>query len=281
MSAFSEVGMKDFVKVYQNFLRADNPDNPTKKSYRDLTSEDFKKFSTQDLDFMRAVIFDDQYKYIDQILPKSMDRADFARNILRELARRGEIKDTFLRGFPQFPNFGTSRITVTREPFGAESPLPKEVTELAAVIAIRDASVDVVLNNAGGWGLKDDVMDKLGKKIKGVKPIETDAEAYDLGYTAGAMPEFKRNDALNMRLVAARTVAEIQKDYCPVVDNLFKEGRAYDNRDSFAFGFMQARVDGRTNFEPTTDRYGLTEGCPKTPKLANDNREQKGKTAVR
>lgn len=259
---------EEIVGKYKLFYSKENPENPTGKSYLDWTSRDLKNMGTRDFDLIRGILADEQYNYIDQILPREMSRAEFMRAILRESARRGIAKDRYYDAFPTAPNLKTQQVTLTRAAYGTAQSLPTEVTELAAVIAIRDASIDMAANNAPAFRLANDLAAKIGKKNDTELGIDTDAAAYDFGYTVGSMPQFKRGDALHIQINSPLNPDQLQERYCPVINNLFQTGRAYENRDAMALGFMQGRIDGRSGFEPTTDRVGLFADCPKIGRAA-------------
>jgi hypothetical protein len=262
MSALSNNDKIQLVNGYRLVYSATNPQNPTGKSYLDFTSQDIAKLDSGELLGIRRLIRAEQYDVIDQILPRNMSRSEFGRAILRESARRGEITRDYAEVFRDVPNYSTMKVNVTRQAFGAADSIPQRVTELAAVIAIRDAGIEMAVNNAPQFNLKPDIAAALGKKTTDGVLIDTDVKAYDFGYMTGAMPQFNKGDALHIRLQAAKSPEELQQAYCPVIANLFEEGRAYNNRDSFALGFMQARIDGRSNFQPSNDRVGLFADCP-------------------
>jgi hypothetical protein len=54
---------------------------------------------------------------------------------------------------------------------------------------------------------------------------------------------------------------QLREHYGSVINKLFESDRSYSNKDSFALGFMQARIDGRSNFQPTNDKVGLFADC--------------------
>jgi hypothetical protein len=272
--------VKEWAQTFPRFYSTSKSENHTQKNLKDWTSNDLKKVESRDLDVIRQVMESEHYKYIDPILPNSMNRAEFARAVLRESARRGEIAGMYLHGFGEIKGFDTQRIVVTRTAFGTANALPEKVVELAGVIAIRDAGINMITTDVGGIALQDDVSRELGRpsSTQG-KPIETDAQAFDFGYTVGAMPQFKKDDALHVRVNLA-SAQETQAKYCPDMKKLFQEGRAHNNSTAVVLGFMQARIDAKQQFESGSDRIGLFAECPSTPKANKANVDQR-KTATR
>jgi hypothetical protein len=274
MTSFSENFMKDFSLVYKQLFTANNPENSTKKSYTQWTSKDIENLSSDNLSLIRKVFAAENYSYTDGLLPDNMSRAEFYRSLLRASAKRGDLRKDYYGSEPETSPMN-QKITVARESFGQKATQKSTVTEEAGIIALRDKSIDIVLGNYPA-SIKNDVKQKLNKSKEpiGLMGLETDVDVYGFGYLVGSLPQFKRDDGLNIRLTVERTPEEIQRDYCPVIDKIFQPGNAYNNRDTLVLGFMQARIDGRNNFEAKSDRIGLFAECPSTPKV---NRNQASK----
>jgi hypothetical protein len=254
---------RSMVRKFIDFYSASTPTNPTRKSVKDWSSEDLKFISDADVTLIRTLLTQERYDISDAMTPSSMSRADFLRAVLRESAQRGIADDNWLVGTTPSRS---RQITVSRAPIGLENPVPQQVRELASVVAIRDAAEDILVNNANAFRFKPEVASALGYKPQDFFRIINDAKAYDFGYTVGSMNEYRQDNGLRIRATSPLPPQEVQARYCAPTNLIFEPGRALDNRDSFLAGFLQARVDSRTNFEPVNDHIGLFAECPPAPK---------------
>lgn len=278
MATISDKTMREYIADYKIFYQAREPKNLTRKSYPNFSADDFRIFSIEELEILRIMNGEEQYQYIDQILPKSMSRGDFSRGILRELARRGQVEKIYLDSFQTSPGFDTAQVTVSRAPYvhkvsaaqqAAAPEIPQQVRALAIAVAIRDASEEIVENNHPDFRIGADLAKMFGRKNPSTLSIGTDALAYDLGYTAGSMPALGPASPLGIKLEAGQPLAQIQPVYCKETDLIFQEAaRAMGNADAWTYGFMQGRIDGRSGFAPTSDNMGLTTACPRTQRAA-------------
>lgn len=249
---------------------------------------------------MRGLMADERYHLTDKLIPTGMNRAEFARALLRESARRGDLAKE-LQLFPTGDAQKQSQpITVERAPFGVKDAVPEKVTAPIGIVVIRDSAVDMLVNNPKGIRVTDETMRALGMSKPIVGFIDNDADAYDFGYSVGSMPEFRKNDGLRIgfrmeptpaqtaelnkvaaSMMAKKTDAEIeamrgeiqavitkmsqnynQDNYCKSTELLFQEGRFHDNRTAMALGMAQGRVDIAKNFDASSDRIGLFGDCP-------------------
>lgn len=291
---------KEWVDAIAFSLSANANVNPPRKSYKNYTSSDLMSLDTATLSTMRNLFTDEKYTYTDKLLPDGMNRAEYTRAILRELARRGEVADKYI-GFPtNNPAIQTKSISVVRTAPGVAGAKPEMVTEQINTLVIHDAAVDMILQSPEGLRLSADVVKAIGLDGGRLYPLKNDAEAYDFGYAVGSMPRFRQNDALKIglkidptpaqvelirsavdRMTKGKTDAEVeamrsevqqvvttmsnqfnQNNYCTSTDLLFKEGRAHDNRTAMLLGMAQARIDARSDFKPTSDHIGLFGDCP-------------------
>lgn len=261
---YTPAEMHKRVEQYKQFFSAANAKNSTQKSYKDLTSADLEKLDFRDLDSMRYMFADEKYSMTDQLLPAGLSRGDFYRDIMREYARRGIAKDMYVRHLLPQAEQRTQQVQLIRTSFGTGQSKEVLVSAPAGVMAVRDAGVSVLLHDSPLFDVMPDFAAALGLNKDTTLPLLKDVDAYDLGYTVGSMPEFKGDPAKNplyIRVSSPLTPEQLQQEFCPTVENIFKEGRAYHNTDSFKVGFVQARVDGQTNFEPVNEHVGVTAQC--------------------
>lgn len=290
--------ISDAVNAYM--LKYAGKNNPVGKDHIYFTSADLAKVDSEMLRVVRSIINTENYPYIDKLVPKNMDRAEFTRAVLRELARRGEVAypyNTFPTNKPELQN---TQITVERFPFYVQDAKAEKVTERVGNIAIHDGFVDIAQNNSAAIRLISDVGSKVGVVGGRAYPIDTDAEAFDFGYTVGAQQAFRQKNGLKLvlfvtptreeteQLIAAeneikkgktpdqiaaiqnqidaatrqKADALVQQKYCRDVATIFEPGNAISNKEAMIRGFTQARVDIRTDFDPANDRIGLYGDCP-------------------
>jgi len=251
--------------AYKNLYQANEPENTTRKSYRDFTSKDLAFLSGNTLAGLRAMFENENWSMVDEIVPTRMDRSQFVRAVLRESARRGQTTRPIERLLDNLAPFNQP-INATRAPFGIPDTAQREVRIAASRIVAYDAAVDVVTRNSESMIVAPDVARALGIRNQPgtatALKMNTDAAAFDLGYTVGALPEFRRDGIIPMVVTVDATPEQIQQRYCPTVQSIFAPGRALQQRDAFAAGFMTARTDARTNFSPDSDAIGITAPCP-------------------
>lgn len=253
--------VKHLVIVFQKFFTPENPHNLTHKYYKDWTSADLKYVGAEDLASFRGLFSDEQYSITDAMLPNNMSREDFYRAVMRESARRNLAKGDYTDYLMKKPGQSEQEVNLIRTAYGIPDPVPQVVREKAGVVAIRDAAVDILQNNTPYFRVQSDLAQAVGLKSGVVLPLHTDVRAYDFGYTAGSIPEFRNQNGMQIVASSPLKPAELQAKYCPVMHQLFEEGRSYDNREAFFLGFFQARVDARSNFEPTSEHVGLFASC--------------------
>jgi hypothetical protein len=216
---------------------------------------------------------DERYDLIDQIKPTTMNREQFSRAILRESARRGIVDNPYERRFSDFPQ---RNITVTR-PLGVSPNPQNQVTASPVILALNDSATNVILNpRTAGFLIEPDVARAIGRPdlaLNGVS-IANDAATYDFGYTVGALPEFRRGQQLEKVLGFVQPPDVVQQAFCPVVGEIFRQdGRTLDQTEAFTAGFIQARIDARTNFQGTDIPVGTTALCPASaPRVTSKDR---------
>lgn len=273
--ASTEEADRNFINAYKGFYRADNPRNVSRKSYRDFRATDIAFLDDSVLSGLRMAFQDENWALIDEVLPRNLDRAEFVRAVLRESARRGNATENIeglLRNLAPF----NQQIRATRIPFGIPDTAEREVRMAAANIVAYDAAVDIVTRNSENMIVAPDVARAVGiRNQPGTATsvrMNTDAAAFDLGYTVGALPEFRRDGVLPVVVTIDATPEQIQERYCPTVQSIFAPGRALQQRDAFAAGFMTARTDARTGFNTDSDPIGITAACPSTRAAAGARR---------
>lgn len=253
------------IEAYKNLYQANEPENPTRKSYRDFTSRDLTFLSANTLSGLRRLFQEENWTLLDEIVPTRMDRAQFVRAVLRESALRGQTTRPIERLLEDLAPFNQP-INATRAPFGIPDTAQRDVRIAASRIVAYDAAVDVVTRNSESMIVAPDVARAVGIRSQPgtatALRMNTDAAAYDLGYTVGALPEFRRDGIIPMVVTVDATPEQIQQRYCPTVQSIFAPGRALQQRDAFAAGFITARTDARTNFSPDSDAIGITAPCP-------------------
>jgi len=293
---FTDEQIEDYVSAYQ--IRYARTNHAIGKSFTDFTSADIAKLDSPRLQALRNMMTLEKFHITDRLLPNNMDRTEFTRSILRELARRSEVAfpfNLFPTGDPALQN---TQATVTRFPFAVDNAQSEQVAQSVGSMVMRDGFVDIMQTNASGIRLSSDVGAPVG--LKGLTyPIATDTEAFTFGYAVGAQPQFQKNDALKLTLTLApnREQSElisaqrdemekrgtpkpeldalerreankfVQSNHCADIAAIFEAGRALNNNEAVARGFIQARVDARSEFSPIVngqpkDRLGIYADCP-------------------
>jgi hypothetical protein len=298
--------ISDMVSGYRFAYARAKEGNPTGKSYTDFTAADIAKLDTPVLTNLRNMMLAEKYNLTDALLPNNMGRAEFTRATLRELARRNQIAPRY-DGFPTFdPKVQSSKISVSRHPFAVDGAVASLATDTVSNIAMRDGLVDIVQNNSNAIRVASDLASKVGLQKPRAINIDTDAEAFDFGYTVGSLPQYKKEDPLKLtfflrptREQSARILAEedaltegkspaqvaamrqaldvankkkaddyVQRDHCQAIADLFEPGNALSNKEAVLRGFLQARVDGRSSFDSSQDAVGIYGECPISNKRA-------------
>jgi hypothetical protein len=266
---------RELIEAYKEFYQTDNPQNPSRKSYRDFRAADIAWLSDSALSGLRSLFRGENWAMIDEIVPSNLSRAEFVRAVLRVSAGRGEATENIEGLLSNLAPFN-QQIRATRVPFGIPDTAAREVRLAAASIVAYDAAVDVVTRNSENMVVAPDVARAVGIRnnpgtVTAVR-INTDAAAFELGYTVGALPEFRRDGVIPMVVTIDATPEQIQQRYCPNVESIFAPGRALQQRDAFAAGFITARTDARTGFETQGDAIGITAACPSTRVAAGARR---------
>lgn len=247
--------------------------NPDGKPISQWLAADFKKFSADDIFIIRAAITDERYDLIDSLKPTAMSRAEFTRTILREAARRGILENFYDERFQNVP---MSDVTVSR-PLQAPANAQRPVTANPVELALHDAAASVVFNpRTAAITIEPDVANAMRRpdlSLFGVS-IVNDAATYDLGYTTGALPQFRRGQTLELGLGFVQGPEQVQQAFCPVTNEIFRQsGRTLDQTEAFSAGFIQARIDARSNFQGTDVATGITAACPSvTPPATRQDR---------
>ncbi len=260
--------IKDFIGNYGSVT----PNNQTGKPYQDWTLIDIRKLPNSTLEQIRNIAAEDDRAKLESITPRSMTGPEFHRAVLAEAARRGEVSSRydievrynqavsqFVRKSIAPAESGKLPVSVT----GEEKPITIKPTD----VAVWDASVAVLVEQLNVFGYKPDVARALGIKdpnygkpaLRGRK-VPTDVEAYDLGYTAGAIPAFDPKNSPagpSISIFVPGAPQEIQSTYCRAVNEIYQSGRAIANSDSFRTGFFQARRDALKDFNLPHVHMGL------------------------
>lgn len=253
-----------------------NSSNEVGKPLSQWTGEDLKKLDSKRVGSFRAVLGDDRWDITDTLIPSSMSRAEFTRAIIREAARRNEAENDAYRTLGGMKP--KNKMTAEREMLSigtSETGVSRNITDEAGVFAIFDAAVQVVAYNQPKFVISSEVLQAMGKKVPSNEVVTfplTDVDQYDLGYTIGAMPEFRPDgEGFDVSFKLDSTPEQVQAAFCPTANKLFENGAGLDPRDAFLTGLMQARIDAKTNFEPNADEIGLFAPCPSSKAGANDN----------
>jgi hypothetical protein len=218
---------------------------------------------------IRAMIQDERYDLVDRIKPTAMSRAEFSRAVLRELARRGELKTLYDRRFSDV----SERVATVQRPLHVPPANQRTQKGDVVTIALSDAATNAVVNplsaKAFRINIENDVAAQIGLPVRADGNLSgidtrTDTAAYDLGYTVGALPQF-RVGAIFEKGISFKEEghAKINYAFCLVVNNIFSmEGRIINQRQVFTVGFMQGRIDTRNNFQSTEYKIGIFDLCP-------------------
>jgi hypothetical protein len=266
---FNQTALEDGARItIARFDLGRTSSNPNGTPISQWTAQDFFKFSDSEISLTRSMFGDERYDLIDQIKPKSMNRVQFGRAILRESARRGILANPYERRFGGIP---TNAVTVIR-PLGV---LPEAQDRVAAAplrLTLHNNATVIIKNpRIAGIQIEPDVAHAMGRPdlaLHGVS-IANDAATFDFGYTVGAMPEFRRGQTLELSLGFAQTPEVLQTAFCLIVGEIFRQpGRTLDQTEAFSAGFVQARMDARSNFQGSDIPVGLSASCPSTASRA-------------
>jgi hypothetical protein len=275
MASTEDQAVRRFVEAYKKLYQANDPRNVSRKSYRDFRAADVAFLDDGILSGLRTMFTSENWAILDEIVPQNLSRAEFVRAVLRESARRGNATENIEGLLSNLAPFN-QQVRATRIPFGIPDTAEREVRMAAANIVAYDAAVDVVTRNSENMIVAPDVARAVGIRNQpgtaSAVRINTDAAAFDLGYTVGALPEFRRDGVLPVVVTIDATPEQIQERYCPNVQSIFAPGRALQQRDACAAGFMTARTDARTGFNTDSDPIGITAACPSTRAAAGARR---------
>lgn len=274
MASTEDQAVRRFVEAYKNLYQANDPRNVSRKSYRDFRAADVAFLDDGILSGLRTMFTSENWAILDEIVPQNLSRAEFVRAVLRESARRGNATDHIEASLRNLAPLN-QQIRATRIPFGIPDTAEREVRLAAASIVAYDAAVDVVTRNSENMIVAPDVARAVGIRNQpgtATAVRMSDASAFDLGYTVGALPEFRRDGVIPMVVTIDATPEQIQERYCPTVQSIFAPGRALQQRDAFAAGFITARTDARTNFNTDSDAIGIIAACPSTRAAAGARR---------
>ena len=254
---------------------------------RNWSSDNIREKENTQLFAVLGALSADAPQYTNQFKPSNMTAEQFHRMIVRECQRRG-ILDDYYEGRINYAE--TGRIardnpvadiarSFVRRSFSfpnEENGTPANLEMNPLQVAIYDAGTDMFFRNQLVSPLSSDVARALNlpRKPDG-KPYEigmtTDVDHYTLGYALGSMNEINPanpNAQTTVRATVDNTPENIQAAFCREVPKLFEAGRGMQPRDAAVAGFMQGRIDARSNFEGRETEVGLFAPCP-TP--ANTN----------
>lgn len=283
---------EEFVRTFIDKYNGRTSLNLDGKHFREWNPADFSRLTDSELSNIRAVFAQENYDLIDQIRPTSMNRTEFARSILREAARRGNIMDYYERRMPfgLTPGVDISglspeelserrrvNVTVSR-PQEAAPENRRTVTVDAAFITARDATVAILRNRLhASINVQPDVAAQTGivPDAQGRLPgfdILTDAAVADLAYSMAAAPQNRKDGSTPLELVFDQGEEQIRYGYCAVANDIYAQrGRTIDQQLALSPMWLQAREDTRSNFDPSEVRIGvLGEVCPPNTPPVND-----------
>ena len=263
--------LKGYLFVYDTGRTAPNPKG---KRVANWTPEDFGVLPTEMLYFLRAAINSERYDIVDRLKPTAMSRAEFAHVILREATRRnnGDLLDYY-----------QTRLDLPKINISIKRPLDVAPTEQRTVITdpttatVFDAAIAVLKNpRTASIDFPEDVLkatNRLERNGYGI-PMRTDTAAYDLGYTAGALPTMHNGAPLTIAIGFKKDTTTVQEAYCVVTNDIFNQGNNIDQREAFSVGFAQARLDAQKgNFQSKDVPIGLFRPCPQnTPAVTTQHR---------
>jgi hypothetical protein len=242
--------------------------NPDGRPISQWTTADFQKLDDVDIFTIRAAVVDERYDLIDSLKPTSMSRAEFSRAILREAARRGTIENFYDDRFQGMP---MANVTVAR-PLQVAPSAQRQVSANPVVLALYDAAKNVIRDpRTSAIAIEPDVANAMSRPdlaLHGVS-IANDSATYDLGYTVGALPQYRREQPLEIVLGFVQQPSQVQQAFCPIINEIFRQsGRTLDQTEAFSAGFAQARIDARTNFQGQDIASGFAAACPSVTPLA-------------
>jgi hypothetical protein len=257
-SEFKAKGLEDAadrtIEMYNLGVVSGNPDG---KPLAQWTPADFYKFHDNAIDELRAMISDERYDLIDRIKPTAMNRAEFVRSVMRETAKRGTTEHYYDWRFRDIP---LTDVSVAR-PLDVPAASQRTVSANPVQLALHDAAAAVIKNpRAGAMVIEPDVAAKIGKSALSIS-LATDTSTYDLGYTVGALPLFRIGMPMAIAINFGQGRDNVQKAYCSIAFEIFKTGRTLDQTEVFSAGFLQARIDGKSNFEGTEKETGAFAPC--------------------
>lgn len=254
-------GLERVVAAHIVLYRNDN--NATNKSFHDWTAEDLRQLPDVALPMLRSLFYREHYDLVDQILPRSMNREEFGRAILRESARRGLEIGYYNERF----DFNRTEVEV-RRPLNVPSAEQVNVRISPSAITARDAAIDFLNNpRQAAMVVKPDVVAQTGPHSAPGLGITayTDAAAYDLGYTVGAHPDFHRSGRLPIGVRFEESEEQVKAFYCWASKEIFaRQGRSLDQAQAFAIGFVQGRTDAKS-LSDTSIPLVVLGPCPKSP----------------
>ena len=206
---FSDNELRLAVLGYTNKYAQGAANNPIGKSYKEFTASDIERLPVPDLLSLRNMSREKKFSITNPMLPSHMGPVDFHRAVLRALYKQNVVQNVY-SGVEDPDRKITSLLGRTveveraRQIPGVERG-PEKVTEAANVVHLRDGFLSVVFNNKSDFRLQDDVVKALGLRQPKqgrayVVTLENDLEEYDLGYTAGVLPNFRVDNGLFMQL---------------------------------------------------------------------------------
>jgi len=254
---------------------------------RTWTPENIREVNPNVITAALAIVLADRPSSTNFIKPPHMTAEQFHRMLMREAQRRGILDDHFAEQI-ELENLQRIRHddalvnavrAFSRNSFSfpsQEQGAPANLQMNPAQVAIYDAATDMFFRNQRNSPLSADVARALNlpPRTDGTSyslGTGTDVDNYTLGYALGAMSELNPanpNAQTTVRATVDNTPENIQAAFCREVPKLFEDGRSMEPRDAAVTGFMQGRIDARSNFEGRETEVGLFAPCP-TP--ANTN----------
>lgn len=251
-----------FVAAHIALYGSDN--NATNKTFHDWTGKDLWAIPDGAFYFYRSFFYDEQFDLIDQILPNSMSREEFARALLREDAWRRLQMDFYDNRF----GFNSDEVVVQR-PLDVRPADQITVRTSPSAITIRDAAIDFLTNpRQAVIVVKPDVMAQTGPYSESEIGFHTftDTGAYDLGYTVGVHPDFQRSGKLPIGIRFEESEEQVKAFYCWASKEIFaRQGRSLNQAQAFAIGFIQGRTDAKKGYYDTSIPLAALGPCPQNP----------------
>ncbi len=263
-----------------------NPENPIPgKSYRDLTAADFQRLLREADVVIVSALFTyskEYYDVVDSIKPTAMTRDQFLHVLLREAARRDILGQVL--NITEFvpPAVANQNVTISR-PLDVP-PDQRTTAALPAADAVyRDVATTLLQHpRAVVVPMERDIANQIGfTNGGGALDIETDMEAFIIGYMAGSSPVFFNGRQagrpagrlpMTVGFNSNYSEAQVREAFCAVVPAISNPGRArgvYQNM-AVSAGFLLARHDARDNFASNDARLGANGVlCPATPPVWN------------